>query len=85
MTDTNTIPDYIIKLVAVGDGAVGKTCLLNVFVQGQFPEQYEPTVFENHEFNATEKIDIPEIAGKVISFHQPCSTYLEASSNILII
>ena len=70
MTDTNTVQheDYSIKLVAVGDGAVGKTCLLNVFDKGQFPDHYEPTVFENHEFNVTEKFDIPEIAGKVRLF-----------------
>ncbi|GAA5850507.1 hypothetical protein JCM3766R1_003519 [Sporobolomyces carnicolor] len=36
------------KLVVVGDGACGKTSLLNVFVSGEFPETYEPTVFENH-------------------------------------
>ncbi|KAK4055192.1 Rho GTPase [Microbotryomycetes sp. JL201] len=36
------------KLVVVGDGAAGKTSLLNVFVNGEFPYVYEPTVFENH-------------------------------------
>ncbi|GAA5857080.1 hypothetical protein JCM8547_007947 [Rhodosporidiobolus lusitaniae] len=36
------------KIVVVGDGACGKTSLLNVFVLGRFPENYEPTVFENH-------------------------------------
>ncbi|KAJ3124973.1 GTP-binding protein Rho1 [Nowakowskiella sp. JEL0407] len=36
------------KLVIVGDGACGKTCLLIVFSQGQFPEVYVPTVFENY-------------------------------------
>lgn len=72
MTDTQqTIPDYVPKLVVVGDGAVGKTCLLNVFIHGGFPDQYEPTVFENHEIKITEKMDIPEIAGKVSYFHQP--------------
>ena len=65
MTDTPSIPDYVIKLVAVGDGAVGKTCLLNVFVNSKFPDQYEPTVFENYEFNVTEKMEIQEIGGKV--------------------
>ncbi|GAA6004440.1 hypothetical protein JCM10207_000728 [Rhodosporidiobolus poonsookiae] len=36
------------KIVVVGDGACGKTSLLNVYVLDRFPEEYEPTVFENH-------------------------------------
>ncbi|EIF45691.1 GTP-binding protein Rho1 [Brettanomyces bruxellensis] len=36
------------KLVIVGDGACGKTCLLIVFSKGAFPELYVPTVFENY-------------------------------------
>ncbi|KAI9842981.1 MAG: Rho GTPase [Sclerophora amabilis] len=34
------------KLVLLGDGACGKTSLLNVFTRGYFPTVYEPTVFE---------------------------------------
>uniref|UniRef100_A0A8C0LTY0 Ras homolog family member C n=2 Tax=Canis lupus familiaris TaxID=9615 RepID=A0A8C0LTY0_CANLF len=34
--------------VIVGDGACGKTCLLIDFSKDQFPEVYEPTVFENY-------------------------------------
>lgn len=37
-----------IKLVAVGDGAVGKTSLLCVYMKGEFPEDHVPTVFENY-------------------------------------
>ncbi|TMS34545.1 hypothetical protein L596_002114 [Steinernema carpocapsae] len=36
------------KLVIVGDGACGKTCLLIVFSKDQFPDLYVPTVFENY-------------------------------------
>merc|ERR1711997_931435 len=36
------------KLVIVGDGACGKTCLLIVFSKDQFPEVDVPTVFENY-------------------------------------
>uniref|UniRef100_A0A915P2L9 Uncharacterized protein n=1 Tax=Meloidogyne floridensis TaxID=298350 RepID=A0A915P2L9_9BILA len=36
------------KLVIVGDGACGKTCLLIVFSKDDFPEVYVPTVFENY-------------------------------------
>jgi len=36
------------KLVIIGDGACGKTSLLNVFTLGHFPPQYVPTVFESY-------------------------------------
>lgn len=36
------------KLVVLGDGACGKTSLLNVFTRGFFTQVYEPTVFENY-------------------------------------
>ena len=32
-----------IKCVAVGDPAVGKTCLLTTYSEGNFPEDYVPT------------------------------------------
>ncbi|EIE90479.1 hypothetical protein G6F46_006153 [Rhizopus delemar] len=35
------------KIVIIGDGACGKTCLLSVFCKGSFPTtQYIPTIFE---------------------------------------
>jgi len=36
------------KVVVCGDGACGKTSLLNVFTRGYFTQVYEPTVFENY-------------------------------------
>ena len=45
MSKDQAIP---IRVVAVGDGAVGKTCMLVVFKGDPFPEDYEPTIFENH-------------------------------------
>lgn len=40
--------EKVIKLVAIGDGAVGKTCMLMVYKDHKFPETYVPTVFENY-------------------------------------
>lgn len=70
--DDPVIPDYPIqqtfkknalynmKIVVVGDGGCGKTCLLVAYAQGKFPEIYVPTVFENYVTN----VQTPE--GKLI-------------------
>jgi small GTP-binding protein len=55
------------KLVIVGDGACGKTCLLIVFSKDQFPEVYVPTVFENY------VADI-EVDGKQVRMFKPVLT-----------
>ncbi|VDM03532.1 unnamed protein product [Schistocephalus solidus] len=44
------------KLVIVGDGMVGKTALLQSFVQGKYEGDYTPTVFET----SAEEVHLPD-------------------------
>ena len=47
-----------VKILVVGDGAVGKTCLAKMFVDGVMPDNYNPTVFENHSVKLSFEEDV---------------------------
>ncbi len=45
--ETRELREFVFKIVILGDGAVGKTSLINRFVESSFNEDYKPTLGAN--------------------------------------
>ena len=71
-------PTRDVKVVVVGDGAVGKTCMLITYMSDEFPEEYVPTVFENYakELSRTSKCQVDDTTVNL----QLCDTWGQEDS-----
>jgi small GTP-binding protein len=47
MSETKETKEYVFKLVVLGEAAVGKTSLINQYVEESFSEDYKPTLGAN--------------------------------------
>ncbi|GBP31235.1 Ras-like GTP-binding protein RhoL [Eumeta japonica] len=54
-------PSKRLKITVVGDGMVGKTCLLFVYTRNEFPKEYVPTVFDNYVHTITVDEELVEM------------------------
>ena len=76
-------PNETIKCVVVGDGAVGKTCLLMSYASNAFPTDYRPTVFDNYAVNVAVggeqyRLGLFDTAGQVSDMHPVPATLLNS-------
>ncbi|GAF69226.1 unnamed protein product, partial [marine sediment metagenome] len=41
------VKEFVFKIVVLGDAAVGKTSLINMYIEQSFTEDYKPTLGAN--------------------------------------
>ena len=78
----------VIKCVIVGDGSVGKTCMLVSYISDKFPTDYVPTIFEHYTANIevdnqVYKLSLSDTAGQEDYEHLRTLVYPQA--NVFII
>eukprot|EP01101_Sappina_pedata_P010996 TRINITY_DN7103_c0_g1_i1.p1 TRINITY_DN7103_c0_g1~~TRINITY_DN7103_c0_g1_i1.p1 ORF type:complete len:225 (-),score=38.52 TRINITY_DN7103_c0_g1_i1:64-639(-) len=76
-----------IKCVVVGDGAVGKTCVLNMYAKNSIPEDYAPTVFNNYMANimidnTAYNLNLWDTAGQV---HDPMRVLAYPQTDVFLV
>ncbi|KAK9680137.1 Ras family [Popillia japonica] len=80
----------VIRITVVGDGTVGKTCMLVRYVTNNIPTGYEPTIFETHNctININEKpynVILADTSGQEYLDKMRSFSYSFALSNCFLI
>ncbi|MHA1378352.1 MAG: Rab family GTPase [Candidatus Helarchaeota archaeon] len=82
---------YILKAIIIGDYAVGKTSLLNKYIDEKFSLDYKPTLGYNilkKEFQLSDKISVVinfwDLAGQEM-FKTLHATFFEAANGVIIV
>ncbi len=68
---TDDVKEFVFKIVVLGDAAVGKTSLINMYIEQSFSEDYKPTLGANiirkdvhvKEINASVRLIMWDLAG----------------------
>ncbi len=92
MSSENEVEHWILKLAVLGDAGVGKTSLINQFVDKTFKSDYKATIGANI---VKKTIDLPELNSKVNlvfwdiagqdRYQESRSSYYEGCSGALLV